>query len=142
MMPAVTVVIPVYNCEKYVGRAIQSVLKQPCADQAEVLVVNDGSKDRSGEICDRYAAENANVRVLHKENGGVASARNLGIEQARGNYIAFLDSDDWWEPDFLSEDIVAKFAIGGATPMCMSSRIGESIITEPWSAESPFVRKC
>lgn len=113
MMPAVTVVIPVYNCEKYVGRAIQSVLQQPCADQAEVLVVNDGSKDRSGEICDRYAAENANVRVLHKENGGVASARNLGIEQARGNYIAFLDSDDWWEPDFLSEDIVAKFAIGG-----------------------------
>lgn len=109
----ITVVIPVYNCEKYVGRAIQSILNQPCADQAEILVVNDGSKDRSGEICDQYASQNANVRVLHKENGGVSSARNLGIEQAKGNYIAFLDSDDWWEPNFLDEDMVAKFAIGG-----------------------------
>lgn len=113
MNPAITVVIPVYNCEKYVERAVRSVLSQPCANQAEVLVVDDGSKDSSGEICDKLAAEYNNVRVFHKENGGVSSARNLGIEQAAGEYIAFLDSDDWWEPDFLDEPMLAEFTSGG-----------------------------
>lgn len=113
MTPAITVVIPVYNCEKYVERAVRSVLNQPRADRAEVLVVDDGSKDRSGEICDRLAAEFSNVRVFHKENGGVSTARNLGIEQAAGEYIAFLDSDDWWEPGFLDETILPEFASGG-----------------------------
>ena len=81
MKPLITVVIPVYNCERYVARAIKSVLDQPCGDRAEILVVDDGSTDKSGEVCDRIASENSNVYVIHKENGGVSTARNLGIEK-------------------------------------------------------------
>lgn len=114
MEPVITVVIPVYNCEKYVARAIKSVLNQPCSDQVEVLAVDDGSKDKSGEVCDILAAEYENVRVLHQENGGVSSARNLGIEKAGGKYIAFLDSDDWWEPGFLDEPLVNEWTNAGA----------------------------
>lgn len=99
MKPIITVVIPVYNCERYVARAIKSVLDQPCGDRAEILVVDDGSTDKSGEVCDRIASENSNVYVIHKENGGVSTARNWESEKATGEYIAFLDSDDWWEPD-------------------------------------------
>lgn len=113
MKPIITVVIPVYNCERYVARAIKSVLDQPCGDRAEILVVDDGSTDKSGEVCDRIASENSNVYVIHKENGGVSTARNLGIEKATGEYIAFLDSDDWWEPGFLNQMQIEEF-IGGA----------------------------
>ena len=113
MKPLITVVIPVYNCERYVARAIKSVLDQPCGDRAEILVVDDGSTDKSGEVCDRIASENSNVYVIHKENGGVSTARNLGIEKATGEYIAFLDSDDWWEPGFLNQMQIEEF-IGGA----------------------------
>lgn len=130
MTPSITVIIPVYNCEKYVERAIRSVLNQPCAAKTEIIVVNDGSKDHSGEICDRIAAEHNNVRVLHKENGGVSSARNMGIERAEGEYIAFLDSDDWWESDFLDEHIMEKITTGGQTSMSLLS--GGSIIIRRW----------
>lgn len=110
MKPIITVVIPVYNCERYVARVIKSVLGQPCGDRAEILVVDDGSTDKSGEVCDRIASENSNVYVIHKENGGVSTARNLGIEKATGEYIAFLDSDDWWEPGFLNQMQIEEFA--------------------------------
>lgn len=113
MVPAITVVIPVYNCEKYVTRAVRSVALQPCGDQVEILVVDDGSKDGSGKVCDGLAQEYANVRVIHKENGGVSTARNIGIENATGKYIAFLDSDDWWESGFLNQTQMEEFAISG-----------------------------
>ena len=98
MNPSVSIIVPVYNAEKTIRRCIESILHQSCGD-FELLVVDDGSPDSSGAICDAYAAGDARVRVFHKENGGVSAARNLALEQARGKYIQFLDSDDWITPD-------------------------------------------
>ena len=93
--PKISVIVPVYNTEKYLHRCIDSILSQTFTD-FELLLINDGSKDRSGAICDEYAAKDNRVRVFHKENGGVSSARNLGLDSAYGEYIIFLDSDDYW----------------------------------------------
>ncbi len=93
-MPQISVIVPVYNAEKSLSRCIDSILKQTFTD-FELLLVNDGSKDRSGEICDKYAASDSRVRVFHKENGGVSSARNVGLNNAKGEWVTFCDADDW-----------------------------------------------
>lgn len=97
----ISVIMPVYNVEQYVGKAIESVLGQTF-EEWELLAVDDGTKDRSGEICDEYAARDARIHVIHKENGGAPSARNAAIEIARGEYVYFMDSDDWAESGMLS----------------------------------------
>ena len=89
----ISIIIPVYNTEAYLPACMDSILSQSFTD-FEVLLVDDGSKDGSGVICDGYAAKDSRVRVLHKENGGVSLARNLALEQARGEWICFIDSDD------------------------------------------------
>lgn len=94
MNPAISMIVPVYNTELYLHRCIDSILSQTFTD-FELLLIDDGSTDRSGEICDEYAGKDKRVRVFHKENGGVSSARNLGLDEARGEWIAFVDSDDW-----------------------------------------------
>lgn len=91
--PKISVIVPVYNTEKYLDCCLQSILSQTFTD-FELLLINDGSTDRSGEICDEYAKWDERVRVFHKENGGVSSARNLGLNEARGEWIAFVDADD------------------------------------------------
>lgn len=96
----ISVIVPVYNTEKYLKRCIESVLSQTYAD-IEVILVDDGSTDRSGWICDQYAAADQRVVVLHKENGGLSDARNAGIQCARGEYLSFVDSDDFIHTDFL-----------------------------------------
>lgn len=93
-MPKISVIVPVYNTEKYLHRCIDSILAQTFTD-FELLLIDDGSKDSSGTICDEYAAKDARVRVFHKENGGVSSARNLGLDCAIGEWVTFVDSDDW-----------------------------------------------
>lgn len=92
-MPLISVIVPVYNSEKYLHRCIDSILTQTFSD-FELLLVDDGSTDSSGAICDEYAKKDQRVRVFHKENGGVSSARNLGLDKARGEWIAFVDADD------------------------------------------------
>ena len=109
MSPIITVVIPVYNGEKYISRAVESVINQPQKEAVEIIIVDDGSIDQSGSICDKLADKYPNIRVLHKKNGGVSSARNLGIQNVVTKYVAFLDCDDWWEPDFLDISIVNEF---------------------------------
>lgn len=99
--PKISVIVPVYKAEAYLHRCIDSLLVQTFQD-FEILLVDDGSPDRSGEICDEYARKDKRVRVFHKENGGVSSARNLGIEIAHAEWICFVDSDDWVETDYLS----------------------------------------
>lgn len=94
----ISVVVPVYNVRKYVGQCLESVIGQNLRE-LEILVVDDGSTDGSGTICDEYARKDRRIRVYHTENRGLSAARNYGIEQATGEYIAFLDSDDWIEPD-------------------------------------------
>ncbi len=93
-MCKISVIIPVYNVEKYLHRCIDSILAQTFTD-FELLLINDGSKDNSGKICDEYAAKDSRVRVFHKENGGASSARNLGLDNAKGEWVTFVDSDDW-----------------------------------------------
>lgn len=90
----ISIIIPVYNVEKYIERCLESILNQTF-NEYEVIIVNDGSTDNSGKICDKYSEINKNINVIHKKNGGVSSARNLGIDVAKGEYIAFIDPDDF-----------------------------------------------
>lgn len=96
-----SVVIPVYRVEAYLPACIDSVLAQKTAADYEVLLIDDGSPDNCGQICDAYAAKDTRVHVLHIGNQGASHARNLGIQKAKGEYVLFLDSDDLWEPGFL-----------------------------------------
>lgn len=97
----ITVVVPVYQVERYLGRCVESILKQQYSN-LDVILVDDGSKDSSSKICDDYAAKDSRIRVIHKTNGGLSSARNVGISAARGKYIAFIDSDDCINPAMIS----------------------------------------
>ena len=94
--PKISIIVPVYNAERYLHRCIDSILAQTFRD-FELLLIDDGSKDNSGYICDEYAEKDERVKVWHKENGGVSSARNVGLDNARGEWVTFADSDDWLE---------------------------------------------
>lgn len=98
--PQISIIVPVYNVEKYLRQCLDSITSQTFTDW-ECILVDDGSKDKSGSICDEYAQKDNRFKVIHKPNGGVSSARNLGIERAEGNYICFLDSDDKMKPELL-----------------------------------------
>ena len=93
-----SIIVPVYKVESYLVRCVDSILAQTVSD-FELILVDDGSPDRCGAICDEYAARDPRVRVIHKENGGLSSARNAGIDIARGQWLGFVDSDDWITPD-------------------------------------------
>lgn len=103
----ISVIIPVYNVELYVSECIRSVLMQDYK-YLEVILIDDGSTDRSGEICDAYAAEDSRVKVIHKSNGGLSDARNAGIAAATGEYILFLDGDDLWGDSCAVSTLVAR----------------------------------
>ena len=96
--PAISIIIPIYNTEKYIIRCVQS-LQQQTIQNIEICLIDDGSTDGSGAICDALAAEDTRIRVLHKKNEGQGITRNKGIEIASGEFIAFLDSDDYWDSD-------------------------------------------
>ncbi|REC32093.1 glycosyl transferase family 2 [Enterococcus pseudoavium] len=97
-MCEISIIVPVYNVEKYLEKCINSILKQTFTD-FELILVDDGSPDNSGAICDQYAEKDARVKVIHKENGGLSDARNAGIEVAKGKYLGFVDSDDYIADD-------------------------------------------
>ena len=98
-MPKVSVIIPVYNAEKYLPKCLDSVVKQTLKD-IEILCIDDGSVDNSGKILDKYAKKDKRIRVIHKQNEGLSVTRNLGIKEAKGKYIGFIDADDWISLDF------------------------------------------
>ena len=106
----ISVIVPVYNMEKYLGRCVDSILAQTYGN-IEVILVDDGSSDASPDICDRYAEADGRVRVIHKANGGLSSARNAGLDAATGDYIGFVDSDDYISPDMYR--ILAERLDGG-----------------------------
>ena len=95
--PLISIIIPVYNAERYLRQCLDSVVAQTYTNW-ECLLVDDGSKDGSGEICDEYAKKSSRFRVFHKENGGVSSARNTGIEESKGEWVYFCDADDYVYP--------------------------------------------
>ena len=98
MNPTVSIIVPVYNAENTLSRCVDSILHQEYTD-FELLLVDDGSLDSSGAICDRYASLDSRVHVIHKENSGVSDSRNMALDHARGTYLQFLDSDDWITPN-------------------------------------------
>ena len=99
--PLISVIVPVYKVEDYLDRCVESVLAQDFED-FELILVDDGSPDRCGRMCDSWAGKDRRIRVIHKENGGLSSARNSGIDHAAGSYISFIDSDDWVTKEYLS----------------------------------------
>ena len=116
----ISVIIPVYNTEKYLPRCIESVLAQTYRN-LDIIIVDDGSPDNSGKICDEYAEKDSRVRVFHKENGGLSSARNFGLEKAcekNSEYIGFVDSDDWIEPEMYEQLLKALQEAGADIAIC------------------------
>ena len=110
-MPTVSIIIPVYKAEHYLDACMRSVVGQSCTD-LEILLVDDGSPDRSPEMCDAWAARDPRVRVLHRKNGGAASARNAGLDAATGDFIFFADADDLLEPDAIEYLVKAEQQYG------------------------------
>ncbi|MEG1885868.1 MAG: glycosyltransferase [Alistipes sp.] len=100
----ISIIIPVYNAEQQLSQCIDSVLRQSLSD-FELLLVDDGSTDRSGEICDQYALQDARIKVFHQPNGGVSAARNRGLDNAQGEFVVFIDADDWVESNHLQQFI-------------------------------------
>lgn len=101
-MPRFSIIIPVYNAEKYLDRCISSVIKQTYRN-CEIILINDGSKDHSGTICDEYARKDNRIKVVHQENAGVSTARNIGLKNAVGEYIIFVDCDDWLQTNMFQK---------------------------------------
>lgn len=101
-MKFVSIICPVYNCERYIEKCIQSVLKQAYKNW-ELIIIDDGSKDASGQIGDKYADQSQNIKVVHQQNQGISKARNVGMKLALGEYIFFLDADDYLEEGFLQD---------------------------------------
>lgn len=100
--PLISLIVPVYNVEKYLRECLDSILVQTYK-HIEVILVDDGSQDSSGAICDEYAEKYENFQVIHKKNAGLGMARNTGLEHIKGEYVTFLDSDDWVEPDMIQK---------------------------------------
>ena len=127
----ISVIIPLYNVEEYLARCVDSILAQTY-ENLEVILVDDGAKDSSGAICDAFASKDSRVKVIHKENGGLSSARNAGLEVAAGEYIGFVDSDDWITPDAyahlmtLAEKYDVKLVCGGRYDV--SGKTGETTV--------------
>lgn len=141
--PILSVIIPVYNVEKYLAKCIDSVLAQGI-NEIEIILINDGSKDSSGEIADRYASSDARIKSFHVPNSGSGKARNYGLDHANGEYVTFIDSDDWWidgslggilnrlietDADIALFDYEKGNADGSVSPIHMAS--------EPLSFDSP-----
>ena len=100
-MMKISIIVPIYNVENYIRQCVESVIAQTHQD-LELILVDDGSPDNCGRICDTYAEGDSRIKVIHKENGGLSDARNVGVANATGEYILFLDGDDYWiAPCFL-----------------------------------------
>ena len=97
-IPKISVIVPIYNAEKHLNRCVSSILSQTFVD-LELLLIDDGSRDNSKKICDEYAEKDSRDRVFHKLNEGVSSARNLGLDNVHGEWIIFIDADDYWIED-------------------------------------------
>lgn len=107
----ISIIIPVYNSERFLHRCLESIVNQSSGD-FEVILVDDGSKDKSGSICDEYSLRDSRFKVFHNSNGGPSVARNFGLEHSHGNYLLFIDSDDWLESNAIEaySNVISKSA--------------------------------
>ena len=114
-----SIIVPVYNVENYLNCSINSILKQSYSD-FELILVDDGSTDKSGKICDEYASNDQRIQVYHRENRGASAARNFGIIKSTGEYVSFLDSDDYWCDTFYLEKIVKRLESKKSDVLCVN----------------------
>lgn len=124
-----SIIVPIYKTELYLKKCIDSILNQ-IFKNFELILVADGSPDRCGEICDEYAKKDNRIKVIHKKNGGQASARNEGLDIAKGNYIGFVDSDDWLEPNMyevLYNEIIKSNSIISICKITTSKKIKNKV---------------
>lgn len=139
-----SVIVPIYNVEKYLESCIESILSQTYKEY-ELILVNDGSVDSSGEICNKYAMENKHVKLIHKENGGVSSARNIGIDNANGKYISFIDPDDTIETNMFEIMMDAMKKLDPDIVVCpikMINRIiNQTTTTYVWHKTNSLIEK-
>ena len=139
-----SIIVPVYNVEKYLSKCVDSLLAQDLLpEDYEIILVDDGSPDRCGEICDRYATEHSNIKVIHRENGGLSAARNSGIDVAQGKFIQFVDSDDFLEPNVL-KSLVQKMEDEHLDILRFNyQNVNEKYeVFEPNKVSKPFVDYC
>lgn len=122
-MPEISVIVPVYNTEKYLDRCIRSIIDQTFSD-FELILVDDGSKDNSGFICDEWEKKDSRIKVIHQKNAGAGAARNAGLAIAKGNYINFVDSDDWITPEMY--EILYKLLRETSATIAMTNMISKS----------------
>ena len=143
-MQKISVIVPVYKVEKYIHRCVDSILGQTYAD-FELILVDDGSPDNCGAICDEYAAKDSRVVVIHQENGGLSAARNAGIDWAFANsdsqWISFVDSDDWIHPCFLERLWQAARTYRVSISCCKFQRVCEEMLMEPIQEVAAKIRK-
>lgn len=104
----ISIIIPIYNVEKYINQCLESISMQTYGNM-EILLIDDGSTDQSGNLCDEYAKTDKRFQVIHKVNGGVSSARQAGLNKATGDYISFIDPDDYIEPNMMEEMLEKLF---------------------------------
>ncbi len=149
-MPTISVIVPVYNVEKYIHRCVDSILGQTFEDFVLILV-DDGSPDNCGAICDEYAAKDSRVVVIHQENGGLSAARNAGIDWASANsdsqWLSFIDSDDWVHPEYLQRLLDAALDHNASVSICGYAQTDgkkpiiapESLMPVAWNTEEFYV---
>ena len=131
MHPRISIIIPVYKVEKYLARCLDSVCAQSLSD-IEIIVIDDGSPDKCGSICDEYAKKDTRVKVIHKDNEGVSAARNTGLHIAQGDFVGFVDSDDYISP-FMFEELYNKAIQTNADiSMCHFIRVSEESSVSFW----------
>lgn len=145
MTPLVSIIVPVYNNEQNLDCCIESILSQSFTD-FELLLIDDGSIDKSGSICELFEARDSRVRVFHKPNGGVSSARNMGLKNVRGQYVVFVDSDDWVKEQYLehlmcsdSDLVVAGFQLFGLWEDLIAPTEQKEVIIESLALNSSFL---
>ncbi len=134
MLTVISVIIPVYKAEAYLRRCVDSVRNQTY-QKLEIILVNDGSPDQSGDICEEYAKKDPRIRVIHKKNGGASSARNAGLDAATGNYISFVDSDDILHPRMLELLMKALIAADAGFAACAVKTADPRTEQNPFSEE-------
>ncbi|MFA7019229.1 MAG: glycosyltransferase [Sphaerochaetaceae bacterium] len=137
-MPKISIIVPVYNVEKYIQRCIDSILAQTFTDY-ELILVDDGSPDRCGEICDDYAKKENRIVVIHKKNGGVSAARNAGLDVARGEYLGFIDGDDYIAHDMYEKLLQACIENNADIATCGRYNVYENKITPRFSFEGSLI---
>lgn len=126
--PSFSIIIPIYKVEQYLNKCVDSILNQSFLDY-EIILVEDGSPDKCPEICDKYAEIDDRIHVIHKKNGGLSSARNRGVESAKGEYIIFVDSDDYWNDNGVLDDLARKIQELKSVDILVFNNIDYSCLT-------------